>query len=309
MAQENGESCQERRQIITQSWLPCQLELLRNHRFNLIITIAEMVVVVIAPVVPTRAQYVILFPIVFHALWTAVLGNTWIHIAKSVCQIVGVALSFWRLEAFIVVFHLSILSDTATREWLNYHRPAAHLEEYKIKITFLGIEGVGRTDLLLRLIGSRVKNDNRFPVYKHPERSDIGLFDIPPFNTEVPYEYRYLTQTVLSKSTAVVMIYDPRNRDSFKYIEGLGKTIKRMLEENKLPNEQPGMLVSNKVTDQEGIVTEKEARDLGCQYGWLFTQGNEAEVFNDLLCKVDKLHTRLLSGSEVLGTMRSHNSV
>ncbi|KAI1489425.1 hypothetical protein F5X96DRAFT_13229 [Biscogniauxia mediterranea] len=296
--QQNEEPLQRVRQIVPHIRLPRQLEPLRDHRFHLVVILTESAAVIIALGVPTVTQYLTPVPVVCHALWTALWGKTWICVAKSLCQLVSVAILFWRLEAFLSLFCFSVVAYVATNGWFDYHasfprhrsrniQRTSHLRVDKTRIVFLGKEGVGRTELLPQLIGQepvRNLNTSSFTSYGWPQRSDIDLLDIGPSIITTREGSDYIIKQVVRAAAAVVMVYDPCDIDSFEYIERLGKAIGEMMPESN----QFRILVSNKVLEGEITVHDEAVLELESEYGWHLAISNQAkEVFRDLLFKVD----------------------
>lgn len=111
-------------------------------------------------------------------------------------------------------------------------------------------------------------------LYHHPTRSDTGLASVSPNISFSEKDKESYIQALIRSASAIVLIFNPSNYESFEYIKSL-----RGFSEG-----QPILLVSCTSLHEEHVVPQQNAQDLASQRGWSFTTESEIErAFQDLL--------------------------
>ncbi|KAI0431282.1 hypothetical protein F5Y09DRAFT_340825 [Xylaria sp. FL1042] len=144
----------------------------------------------------------------------------------------------------------------------------------KYKIVFFG-QGPERTRSLQKALDwPRMRMDaGGLITYDHPTRRDTMLISVHP-KIESEKDGNDYMRTLISGATAVVLVFNLCNVESFKYIKGL----------KGFPEGQPGLLVGCQEPHEEFSVSEEDARNFASQNGWDFAMSKDImEAFEGLL--------------------------
>ncbi|KAI1294464.1 hypothetical protein F5Y03DRAFT_399552 [Xylaria venustula] len=255
----------------------------------------ETLLVIASPAIPTDdvALYLTLGAIICHSVWTALLASFWtpsrtkiVRLGASFGQGLGALTSVWSPLACVVLF--CSCSVIIYIEELNQSRQpllpitsspprtlhSTSQSRQKYKIVFFG-QGPERTQSLQKALDwPRVRSGaGGLITYDHPTRHDTTLISVDP-RIESEKDGNDYMRTLINGATAVVLVFNLGNAESFEYIKGL----------NGFPGGQPGLLVGCKDVHGEFLVSEKEARDLADQNGWDFTMASDmVKAFESLV--------------------------
>ncbi|KAI0969151.1 hypothetical protein F4678DRAFT_474159 [Xylaria arbuscula] len=255
----------------------------------------ETLLVIVSPAIPTDnvAQYLTLGAIICHSVWTALLASFWtpsrtktVRLGASFGQGLGAVTSIWTPLAFVilvcscsVIIYIEELNKSrqpllpiTSSHPRTLHSTTQNRQKYKI--VFFG-QGPERTQSLQKALDwPRVRSGAcGLITYDHPTRHDTTLISVHP-KIESEKDGNDYMRTLINGATAVVLVFNLCNAESFEYIKGL----------NGFPGGQPGLLVGCKDAHAELLVSEEDARDLANQNGWDFSMASEIVVaFESLL--------------------------
>ncbi|KAK5625579.1 hypothetical protein RRF57_001295 [Xylaria bambusicola] len=258
----------------------------------------ETLLVIISPAIPIPvvARYVTFGAIICHVLWTALSvslllppapsRSKTVRLCASLGQGLGAIASIWSPLGFVILF-CSCSIIVYVEELYKPRRPLLPIastnvhstskSRQKYKVVFFG-QGTERIQSLQKALSwPRMSRDaGGLVTYDHPTRNDTTLISVHPRIAEENDGWQYM-RCLIRGATAVVLVFNLGNAESFKYIKGL----------KGFPEGQPGLLVGFTNAHGDLSVSKEDAQNLACEKGWGFTMSKDmVPAFESLLGKM-----------------------
>ncbi|KAI0442885.1 hypothetical protein F4803DRAFT_575018 [Xylaria telfairii] len=286
--------------------------------FQIVVASIEIALVLILPAIPIPAvrTYLNLGVIIFHSLWTSLSTWSWtcgrrrvVRWGASVGQCIGAVSSIWSPLAFVIIFcTFSIiicteeLNESRQSFWRissNQERNSPGIElEKQYKVLFLG-QCSQRSDALRKVVKWKLPRMSvgGVEIFSHPTIKGVDLASVSPDVSRGLMDKETYIRGCIKSSSAIVLVLDLFDDDSWKYIESL-----RSFSEG-----QPILLVACNVLQEDWQLLSNLARDYAHGRGWDYTIVHNLEsAFGKLM---RKMRTRPPSGVQSVGTSRSRFEV
>ncbi|KAI1163774.1 hypothetical protein F5B18DRAFT_651310 [Nemania serpens] len=211
------------------------------------IAVIETVLVLVSPAIPSPiiSKYLTFGAIICHALWTALSTRYWtsqrkriFRVAASVGQGLAAVTLIWTQIGFVALFctcSILIYGEELWKSQRSFWRISqrradpASLEaglradiRPRYNVIFFG-KGKQRTDLLRSVLNWATPHSEfgGVSLYHHPTRSDTGLASVSPNISFSEKDKESYIQALIRSASAIVLIFNPSNYESFEYIKSL----------------------------------------------------------------------------------------
>ncbi|KAI0411654.1 hypothetical protein F5X98DRAFT_367905 [Xylaria grammica] len=264
-----------------------------------VIASIETLLVIVSPTIPILlvTRYLTFAAIFCHAVWTSISAAFWmpsrtriIRLAVSFGQGLGAVAMIWTPLGFVIIFcscsivfyaeelnksRQPILPISSGPIRTNFHSTKESRRKYKI--VFFG-NGPERVQTLSRALDWPRKRGEAggLATYDHPTRYDTTLLSVDP-KIESEKDGSDYMRTLINGATAVVLVFDICDVESFEYIRGL----------KGFPPGQSGLLVGFRHFGEGFVVSEKDVRSLANQHGWDFA------MFEDIVGAFEGLVSKM----------------
>ncbi|KAI0450055.1 hypothetical protein F5B21DRAFT_448419 [Xylaria acuta] len=280
----------------------------------------EVVLVVIPPAIPNPivSLYLNFGVIIWHALWTSLSTWSWtcgrrrvFRWIASVGQGTGAVASIWSPLAFVIIFctfSIVICAEELNECQQSFWRIGSNRErtstgnnvelQQTYHVVFFG-KCSQRTNLLRKVVRCSLPDTQvgGVDIFRHPTLKGVKLASVPPGVSLHLNDKEAYTRGFMRSATAIVLILDLFDDDSWEYIETL-----QGFSEGQLIL----LVACNHLQDEQNTVSDL-AREYADGRGWDFTSVHDLD--SAFLKLMRRMHTRPPSTVRSSGTARSRFEV